>query len=225
MHKLQALYRLPNDWEKEINSPELKRSLNTTIDYLCSRIEKNISIYPPIQNIYSAFNLCSFTNTKLVIFGQDPYHQDTEANGLAFAVNKGNRIPPSLKNIYKEIKNDIGFVINDTGNLDEWAKQGVLLLNTSLTVEDSKPGSHSKIGWDNLINLVICKLNKKGNVVFLLWGEKAITKRKLIDENTNYVLTAPHPSPLSSYRGFFGCCHFSKANKILLKNYNQGISW
>ena len=225
MHKLQALYRLPNDWEKEINSPELKRSLNTTIDYLCSRIEKNISIYPPIQNIYSAFNLCSFTNTKLVIFGQDPYHQDTEANGLAFAVNKGNRIPPSLKNIYKEIKNDIGFVVNDTGNLDEWAKQGVLLLNTSLTVEDSKPGSHSKIGWDNLINLVICKLNKKGNVVFLLWGEKAITKRKLIDENTNYVLTAPHPSPLSSYRGFFGCCHFSKANKILLKNYNQGISW
>lgn len=225
MHKLQALYRLPNDWEKEINSPELKRSLNTTIDYLCSRIEKNISIYPPIQNIYSAFNLCSFTNTKLVIFGQDPYHQDTEANGLAFAVNKGNRIPPSLKNIYKEIKNDIGFVINDTGNLDEWAKQGVLLLNTSLTVEDSKPGSHSKIGWDNLINLVICKLNKKGNVVFLLWGEKAITKRKLIDENTNYVLTAPHPSPLSSYRGFFGCCHFSKANKILLKNYNQVISW
>ena len=225
MHKLQALYRLPNDWEKEINSSELKLCLNTTIDYLCSRIEKNISIYPPIQNIYSAFNLCSFTNTKLVIFGQDPYHQDAEANGLAFAVNKGKKIPPSLQNIYKEIKNDIGFIVNDSGNLDEWAKQWVLLLNTSLTVEDSKPGSHSKIGWDNLINLVICKLNKKGNVVFLLWGEKAISKRKLIDENTNYVLTAPHPSPLSSYRGFFGCCHFSKANKILLKNNTQGISW
>lgn len=225
MHKLQSLYKLPNDWGDEINPSELKLNLNTTIDYLCSRIEKNIAIYPSIQNIYNAFNLCSFSNTKLVIFGQDPYHQDSVANGLAFAVNRGNKIPPSLKNIYKEIKNDIGFVINDSGNLDEWAKQGVLLLNSSLTVEESKPGSHSKIGWDNLINLVINKLNKKGNIVFLLWGEKAISKRKLIDEVMNHVLTAPHPSPLSSHRGFFGCSHFSKANKILLKNYNQGISW
>jgi uracil-DNA glycosylase len=225
MHKLQSLYKLPNDWGDEINPSELKLNLNTTIDYLCSRIEKNIAIYPSIQNIYNAFNLCSFSNTKLVIFGQDPYHQDSVANGLAFAVNRGNKIPPSLKNIYKEIKNDIGFVINDSGNLDEWAKQGVLLLNSSLTVEESKPGSHSKIGWDNLINLVINKLNKKGNIVFLLWGEKAILKRKLIDEVMNHVLTAPHPSPLSSHRGFFGCSHFSKANKILLKNYNQGISW
>jgi len=225
MHKLQSLYKLPNDWGDEINPSELKLNLNTTIDYLCSRIDKNIAIYPSIQNIYNAFNLCSFSNTKLVIFGQDPYHQDSVANGLAFAVNRGNKIPPSLKNIYKEIKNDIGFVINDSGNLDEWAKQGVLLLNSSLTVEESKPGSHSKIGWDNLINLVINKLNKKGNIVFLLWGEKAISKRKLIDEVMNHVLTAPHPSPLSSHRGFFGCSHFSKANKILLKNHNQGISW
>ena len=225
MHKLQSLYKLPNDWGDEINPSELKLNLNTTIDYLCSRIDKNIAIYPSIQNIYNAFNLCSFSNTKLVIFGQDPYHQDSVANGLAFAVNRGNKIPPSLKNIYKEIKNDIGFVVNDSGNLDEWAKQGVLLLNSSLTVEESKPGSHSKIGWDNLINLVINKLNKKGNIVFLLWGEKAISKRKLIDEVMNHVLTAPHPSPLSSHRGFFGCSHFSKANKILLKNYNQGISW
>jgi uracil-DNA glycosylase len=225
MHKLQSLYRLPNDWDDQINSSELKLNLNKTINYLGSRIKKNKLIYPPIQHVYRAFNLCRFSDTNLVIFGQDPYHQNAVANGLAFAVNGGVRIPPSLKNIYKEIKNDIGFIKNDSGNLDEWAKQGVLLLNSSLTVEDSSPGSHSKIGWDNLIDLVISKLSKKGNVIFLLWGAEAISKKILIDEDLNHVLTAPHPSPLSAYRGFFGCGHFSKANEILLKNNKISISW
>ena len=157
------------------------------------------------NDIYNAFKLCSFKDTKVVILGQDPYHQKGVANGLAFSVNKGKKIPASLRNIYKEIHSDLGVVTHHSGDLSSWARQGVLLINFSLTVEDSKPGSHFSIGWSNVVESVIEILNKKHNLVYLLWGANSISKRHLINETRHVVFTAPHPSPLSAYRGFLGC--------------------
>ena len=225
MKNIESLLSLPSTWQNQLNKEDIVINLREPIDKLQAKINRNISIYPPLKDIYNAFRFCSFDNTKIVIFGQDPYHQKDTANGLAFAVNTGHKIPPSLRNIYKEIQNDIGIIKYDSGDLQEWASQGVLLLNSSLTVEDSSPGSHMKIGWDNLILSIIQLLNKKGNIVFMLWGGKSISKKNLIDETVNYVLTAPHPSPLSSYRGFCGCKHFSKANNFLESKKIKPISW
>ena len=225
MKNIESLLSLPSSWQNQLDREEITPDLNEPVEKVKAKIDQNISIYPPLKDIYNAFKFCNFNNTKIVIFGQDPYHQKDTANGLAFAVNAGHKIPPSLRNIYKEIQNDIGIVKYDSGDLHEWAAQGVLLLNSSLTVEDSSPGSHEKIGWDNLIFSIIKLLNKKGNVVFMLWGANSINKKKLIDESTNYVLTAPHPSPLSSYRGFFGCKHFSKANNFLETKKIKPILW
>jgi len=225
MHKYNLNIKLPESWEKELNNTKLKGNIYTPLNQIYSDINKGHDVYPPLNEIFNAFNLCSFDNTKVVIFGQDPYHQKGLANGLAFAVNKDNKIPPSLRNIYKEIQDDLGFCYHDLGNLEEWARQGVLLLNTSLSVIDSLPGSHSNIGWSMLIDSVIQILNNKRDVIFLLWGSSSAKKEYLIDSKVNYVLKSSHPSPLSSYRGFFGCKHFSKTNDILLNINKSPIKW
>lgn len=183
-------------------------------------------VYPPKEKIFNAFSLCKYENLKVVILGQDPYHQKGQAQGLAFSTPANIKNPPSMVNILKEIVDDVGSSICLDGDLTPWAKQGVLLINTVLTVEDSLPNSHQNIGWeiftDNIIKYI--SDNQQG-VVFLLWGSPALKKSQLIDERKHYILSAPHPSPLSAYRGFFGCKHFSKTNEILKRLGKSEIIW
>ena len=225
MSEFNKLKQLPNDWHQEFKLSGIPLDLFLPIERLKELQDIQSEIYPDIDNVYNAFKLCSFKDTKVVILGQDPYHKKGVANGLAFSVNPGCKIPASLRNIYKEIESDVDAEINKNGDLNHWAEQGVLLLNCSLTVEDSKPGSHSSFGWENITDSVIKLLNKKSNIVFLLWGAHSIKKRYLIDESKNIVFTAPHPSPLSAYRGFFGCKHFTKTNLYLAKNRIKTINW
>lgn len=225
MHKIESLLNLPKDWNKGLKKSNLSPDIDRPINHLKALGDDIILVYPPVDSIYNAFQLCTYSNTKVVILGQDPYHQKDVANGLAFAVSRGKKIPPSLRSIYKEISDDIGSIIYSSGDLEGWAKQGVLLLNSCLTVEDSKPRSHQSIGWGQLTDNIVKLLNLKGGIVFILWGADSISKRSLIDENVNLVLTAPHPSPLSSYRGFFGCKHFSKANEYLISKKQKPIQW
>ena len=183
-------------------------------------------ISPPKNQVFAAFNLMAVTNVKVVILGQDPYPTVGYANGFCFSVNSNNKLPKSLKNIFIELRDDIGKEIPSNGDLSKWANQGVFLLNSILTVENGKPESHSKIGWEEFTDAIIQLLSfRNSNLVFLLWGSKAEKKRSLIDENKHLVLTAPHPSPLSAYRGFFGCRHFSKTNTFLLSKGKPIISW
>tara|TARA_X000001036_G_scaffold381717_1_gene373945 strand:+ start:1723 stop:2400 length:678 start_codon:yes stop_codon:yes gene_type:complete len=225
MHKYIPKIKLPNLWEKELKKVDRHRNIYSPLERINSDIRQGHSVYPALENIFKAFYLCSYDMTKVVIVGQDPYHQKGAANGLAFAVNEGHKFPPSLKNIYKEINDDVGCCFNNSGNLEEWAKQGVLLLNTSLSVLDSLPGSHSDIGWSILIDSVIETLNNKKEIIFILWGKSSAKKEKMINTEVNYILKSTHPSPLSSYRGFFGCKHFSKTNKILLNINKSPIKW
>ena len=183
-------------------------------------------IYPPKKQVFSAFSACRYEDIKVVILGQDPYHQKGQAHGLAFSVNPGVRIPPSLMNIYKELEQDCGCFIPNNGYLMPWAKQGVFLLNTVLTVEDSLPKSHGQLGWESFSDHVIEKINEKGEpVVFLLWGRDARNKSGLLNQEKHLVLEAAHPSPLSAYHGFFGCRHFSKANAFLKEKGIKEIQW
>jgi uracil-DNA glycosylase len=185
-----------------------------------------LSIYPPPKFIFSAFELCPFNEVEVVILGQDPYHGKGQAHGLCFSVPEGIPTPPSLKNIYKEIEADLGVTISSFGNLERWAKQGVLLLNATLSVEAGKPGSHQGIGWETFTDAVIRKISEeKENVVFLLWGRYAQAKVGLIDTERHLVLTAPHPSPFSAHSGFFGCRHFSKTNDYLVSKGKKPIAW
>lgn len=187
-------------------------------------IEKRI--YPSKENIFAALNLCPLDKVKVVIIGQDPYHGEGQAHGLAFSVLPETKIPPSLKNIYKEISNDLGKEIPATGNLNAWAEQGVLLLNATLTVESQQPGSHQGIGWEIFTDEIIKTISdQKEHMVFLLWGKYAEAKANLIDETKHLVLKAPHPSPFSAHSGFFGCRHFSQANEYLEKNKIKPIDW
>ena len=172
------MIKLPNNWEQELKKIKLCQDIYSPLEHIYSDIRLGHSVYPVIDNIFNAFHLCSYHKTKVVIFGQDPYHQKGVANGLAFAVNKGHKIPPSLQNIYKEINADIGTCFYNSGNLEEWAKQGVLLLNTSLSVIDSLPGSHANIGWSLLVDSIIATLNNKTDIIFLLWGNSSAKKRK-----------------------------------------------
>jgi uracil-DNA glycosylase len=183
-------------------------------------------IFPPSDLIFNALTLCPFEDVRVVILGQDPYHGPGQAHGLSFSVPDGVSQPPSLKNIYKEIKSDLGNEIPASGNLERWAKQGVLLLNATLTVVAGKPGSHQKLGWETFTDTIIKIISRdKEHVVFLLWGNFARAKRALIDDTKHLVLEAPHPSPFSAYTGFFGCRHFSKTNSYLASHGITPIEW
>lgn len=183
-------------------------------------------IYPPPQLIFNAFAHCPFTQVQVVILGQDPYHGPGQAHGLSFSVPDGVAIPPSLQNIYKEIASDIGTPPPQSGNLERWATQGVLLLNSTLTVEAGRPGSHQSLGWERFTDAVIATVSREHtNVVFMLWGAFARSKKALIDTNLHCVLEAPHPSPLSAHRGFFGCRHFSQCNHYLVEHGKSPIDW
>ena len=188
--------------------------------------ESGKSIFPAPQNVFKAFELCPFDNVKVVILGQDPYHGHGQAHGLCFSVPEGVPVPPSLKNIYKEIKSDIGGEVPSSGELTRWARQGVLLLNTTLTVQEGMAGSHQGLGWETFTDAVIKKISdEKEQVVFLLWGRYAQGKAALIDQEKHLVLQAPHPSPLSAYAGFFGSKHFSKTNEYLKVHGKTPIEW
>jgi uracil-DNA glycosylase len=183
-------------------------------------------VYPPAPTIFNAFTLCPLTDVKVVILGQDPYHGPDQAHGLAFSVPDGTHVPPSLKNIYKEIAADLGTSVPDSGNLERWAKQGVLLLNATLTVRQGQAGSHQGKGWEQFTDAVIKTVSdQREHLVFLLWGNFARSKKTLIDSNKHLVLEAAHPSPLSAHNGFFGCRHFSQTNAYLMANDQTPIDW
>ena len=184
------------------------------------------NIFPPQECMFNAFAHCPFDDVKVVILGQDPYHKAGQAHELSFSVAEGVPIPPSLKNIYAEIQSDVGTIPVLSGNLERWADQGVLLLNSTLTVEEGKPGSHQKFGWETFTDAVIQKIShEKEHVVFLLWGKHAQEKGTAIDTSKHLVLTAPHPSPLSAYKGFLGCKHFSQTNEYLQGHNLEEIVW
>jgi len=183
-------------------------------------------VYPPASRIFAAFNYTPFDKVKVVIIGQDPYHGQGQANGLCFSVSEGIAQPPSLQNIFKELNSDLGIPIPKTGNLEPWAKQGVMLLNATLTVRANQAGSHQKHGWEEFTDTAIRALSeKRKGLVFLLWGRFAQAKEILIDKSKHHILKAPHPSPFSVHSGFFGCKHFSKTNELLRKEDLQEIDW
>lgn len=188
--------------------------------------KQQFSVYPPGPLIFNAFNLTPFDKVKVVILGQDPYHEPGQAHGLCFSVLPGTKYPPSLMNIFQELQSDLGVPVPPTGNLEGWARQGVLLLNATLTVRAHQAGSHQRHGWETFTDAAISRLSeKRSGIVFLLWGSYAQAKAQLIDATKHYILTAPHPSPLSAYRGFFGCRHFSQTNQILVQNGQEPIHW
>lgn len=188
--------------------------------------KKHYTVFPPGKYIFNAFNSCPFDKVKVVIIGQDPYHDVGQAHGLCFSVQDGIPFPRSLVNIFKELSDDVGFKMPQSGNLQKWANQGVLLLNATLTVRAHQAGSHQNHGWETFTDYAIQQISRqRTGVVFLLWGNYAIRKRDLIDERKHCVLTAAHPSPLSASRGFFGCRHFSKANAYLIQTGQEPINW
>ena len=220
------LSNLNQDWKIILQNELVKTYFNDLCSTLKDEYSKH-SCYPAIENIFDSLNLCSFSKLKVVIIGQDPYHQPNQANGLSFSVNKGVRLPPSLKNIFKELQNDLNKPIPENGDLSYLANQGVLLLNTCLSVRDSSTGSHYNFGWETFTDSIIsCISENKNNVVFLLWGNKSILKSKLIDSSKHLLLTSGHPSPLSANRGYwFGNKHFSKTNAYLITNNKEQINW
>ncbi|AKC31877.1 uracil-DNA glycosylase [Candidatus Pantoea carbekii] len=214
-------------WYDVLAEEKKKSYFNKILKKISNERMKGVVIYPSQKNVFNAFRLTKLHNLKVVILGQDPYHGTNQAHGLAFSVLPGIAIPPSLSNIYKEIEQDIpSFVRPKHGCLEHWAKQGVLLLNTILTVEAGKAHSHSDFGWQRFTDQVISVINDNcRDIIFLLWGKNAQKKSDKIDHRRHYVLTAAHPSPLSAYNGFFGCKHFSQVN-VLLKLYNRvPINW
>lgn len=212
-------------WKQRLEKEVLKSNFQSLMTFVEEEY-KNKTVYPPKQQIFNAFKHCSFEDVKVVIIGQDPYHGSGQANGLCFSVQDDIKKPPSLLNIFKEIKNDLGKDIPVSGNLERWACQGVLLLNATLTVQAKAAGSHQNIGWEGFTDAVIKTIsNEKERVVFLLWGAYAQRKCAAIDEDKHYILKAAHPSPFAAYKGFFGCKHFSKTNKLLLQNGLKEIDW
>ena len=211
-------------WEKVLRK-EFKKPYFQALQKFVAKERKKVTVFPPPEQVYSAFNWTPRTQVKVVILGQDPYHGPGQAHGLCFSVQKGVRIPPSLRNMIKEAQADVGIKAATHGSLESWAKQGVFLLNNVLTVQKSKAASHKKQGWEQFTTAVVRELNKLDNVVFMLWGKPAQTKGKMLDRSRHLVLESPHPSPLSAHRGFFGCKHFSKANAYLKKHGQEPVDW
>ncbi len=217
---------IESSWKEHLKDEFEKPYFKEVIGFLKEEKGNGKILYPPGSLIFNAFNTTPLSKVKLVILGQDPYHNPGEAMGLCFSVNKGVRVPPSLKNVYKELLTDQGIPIPSHGDLTKWAKEGVFLLNAMLTVEKNQPASHRKIGWQLFTDAVIKVISdEQEHVVFLLWGNFAKQKSTLIDSSKHLILTSPHPSPFSANSGFFGCKHFSKANDYLVENGKTAINW
>ncbi|MCH2058757.1 MAG: uracil-DNA glycosylase [Thalassotalea sp.] len=214
-------------WSDLLKDEKQQAYFQETLDYVEQRRQQGVTVYPPKSEVFNAFRTPEFEQIKVVIIGQDPYHGPDQAHGLCFSVKPGIKTPPSLVNMYKELATDIdGFTIPDHGYLQTWAEQGVLLLNTVLTVEEGLAHSHKHLGWERFTDKVIALLSEHNEgLVFLLWGAHAQKKGKAIDQSKHCVLSAPHPSPLSAHRGFFGCRHFSQANSYLASKGNKVIDW
>ncbi len=217
--------KIEESW-KEVLKDEFEKPYFKILTDFVRKEYQTQTVYPPAKLIFNAFDLCPFDKVKVVIIGQDPYHGPGQAHGLCFSVNDGIDVPPSLVNIYKEIKEDLGIEPPASGNLERWAKQGVLLLNATLTVRARTAGSHQNKGWEEFTDRAIKELSeKRKDVVFMLWGSYAQKKGAIIDTKKHCVLTSVHPSPLSAYRGFLGCKHFSKANEYLKSKGLAEICW
>ena len=217
---------LESSWLKVLKDEFEKPYMKNLSIFLNNEKKNNKIIYPPGSKIFNALNLTPFTSVKVIILGQDPYHGQNQANGLSFSVEIGNKIPPSLQNIFKELYSDLNILPSQHGDLSNWAKQGVLLLNTILTVESSKPSSHSNKGWEIFTDKILHSLSSlKENLVFILWGKKAQEKILLIDESKHKILKSPHPSPYSANNGFFGSQPFSKTNFFLESKNIDKINW
>ena len=214
-------------WQQLIEQERQQPYLQQTLAFVEQERAAGKVIYPPAADVFNAFKLTPLDEVKVVILGQDPYHGPNQAHGLCFSVLPGVKVPPSLRNIYKELTTDIeGFIAPEHGYLSSWSKQGVLMINTVLTVEAGNAHSHAKLGWETFTDKVIQTVNEQcQGVVFLLWGSHAQKKGAMIDTQRHHILTAAHPSPLSAYRGFYGCQHFSKANALLAAQGKKPIDW
>ncbi len=216
---------IDNDWLEPL-SPEFKKDYYRRLYNFVNEEYATHTIYPDKKNVFAAYDRTPLANVKVLILGQDPYHEPGQAHGLCFSVNPGIEIPPSLVNIYKELHDDLGCYIPDNGYLVKWADQGVMLLNTVLTVRMHQANSHRGRGWEEFTDATIAALNRQDRpIVFMLWGSPAQKKAAMLDNPKHLVLRAPHPSPLSAYRGFFGCRHFSKANEFLAANGLEPVDW
>lgn len=221
-----ASVKIEESWKAALHDEFSRDYFQQIVSFLKQAKQEGHTIYPPGPLIFNAFNQTPFEAVKVVILGQDPYHNPGQAMGLSFSVPKGIRMPPSLRNIYKEIEDSLGIPAAQHGDLTHWAQQGVLLLNAMLTVERNQPGSHQKIGWQNFTDAAIHTLSKeREHLVFLLWGNFARKKKELIDTEKHLVLESPHPSPFSADRGFFGNNHFKKANEYLRAHDQEPIDW
>lgn len=218
--------KIEESWKKALSGEFEKEYFQKLTDFVRGEYLAGKTVYPEPKNIFNAFNLCPLNEVRVVIIGQDPYHEPGQAHGLCFSVQNGVDLPPSLVNIYKEIESDIGHKSITNGDLTQWARQGVLLLNSTLTVQAHLAASHSGKGWETFTDAVIKTIaqNKK-HVVYMLWGSFAQNKASFVDKNENLILTSAHPSPLSAYRGFFGNHHFSRANEYLIAHGDKPINW
>lgn len=216
---------ISNDWEPILNHEFNQEYMKELFKQLHKEYDSEV-VYPPKNEVFRAFQLTPYSETKVVILGQDPYHGPHQANGLSFSVEAGTKFPPSLRNIFNELVEDIKCEYPSSGDLSSWAKQGVLLLNTTLTVKESQPMSHTGMGWERFTDVVLSEINKKSTpVVFILWGKHAQSKKKLIDQSKHFVIESAHPSPLSARRGFFGSHPFSKTNTFLISKGLTPINW
>ena len=217
--------KIEKEWLEVLRS-EFEKPYFAELKAFLTEEKKQYRVYPPGSRIFAAFDYTPFSKVKVVILGQDPYHGDGQAHGLCLSVPDGIALPPSLVNIYKELSTDLGIAVPKSGNLENWARQGVLLLNATLTVRANQAGSHQRHGWENFTDEVIRQLSARHTgLVFILWGSYAQAKEALIDTSRHFILKAVHPSPLSVYRGFFGCRHFSKTNALLIQAGKEPVDW